>query len=126
MGRVLIVDDSRELLDLLSTLIVLLGHEPRVALNGSEALAIIQADDIDLVLLDLMMPILDGYETLYHLRAMERGLGLPVVIVTASADPDVESRTRAAGANDLVHKPFEMSALEAIVEKYLIPSSSPS
>ncbi len=120
MGRVLIVDDSRTTLDMLSMIIGLLGHETRVAANGSEALAIIQSEDIDLVLLDLMMPILDGYETLFHLRAMERGVKLPVIIVTASADPEVELKTRAAGASGLIHKPVEISTIERILGNYLV------
>jgi CheY-like chemotaxis protein len=123
MGRVLIVDDNPEMLILLSTVIGLIGYETRISPSGSEALAIIHSEDIDLVLLDLMMPILDGYETLIQLRAMERGASLPVIILTAGADPDVEDRMRAAGANGLLYKPADMSTLEKMLAEYLVPAS---
>ena len=76
-------------------------------------------EDVDLMLLDLMMPMLDGYETLSRIRGRVDLRMLPVVMLTASASEEDESRCRAAGADDYLFKPIEVSLLMDRLKRWL-------
>lgn len=122
-GVILLVEDNpinqvvtRAILDKMPGALRLL-----VANHGEEALALLtQHPEVDLVLMDLHMPVLNGFETLVHIRQSPRWSQLPVVAVTAQAlDGDRESCLK-AGFNDYLNKPFLPAQLEAVVKQYLI------
>jgi CheY-like chemotaxis protein len=119
MARVLIVDDDRTLVDLLSQIVSIAGHSPVGAYSGQQALDLVASQPFDLMLLDLMMPVLDGFETLRLLRASPQGRNLPVVVVTAMPDPDIDQRVAAAGGNACLRKPVEFDTLEKAIEAHL-------
>jgi two-component system, chemotaxis family, sensor kinase CheA len=111
----LLVDDNDSNLFVLEAM---LGEEEGVTLikafNGKEALEHIYSDpSIDLVLLDMMMPVLNGYETCLALRAHEqlRYRELPIISITASAMINDRERCIDAGANDYISKPFQVDEL---------------
>lgn len=103
--KILIVDDSPQMIKILSRI---LGMDWDIccALGGLEALQIVNEVDVDLMLLDIVMPGIDGYEVLTRLREIPRGLTLPVICVTSMGQADSETRGLDLGACDYITKPF--------------------
>ena len=117
---VLVVDDTASDRLLMRTLLEEQGFEVLEAPNGVSALAKLkQSSNVALVLLDLLMPELDGHETLACIRSSIRTAGIPVIILTASEDPQLELRLLEAGADDYLCKPFEPGRLMARVRAVL-------
>ena len=111
---ILAVDDEPVNLRLLEAVLAPRGHRVLQATSGAECLELLSREDVDLVLLDVVMPGLDGYEVCRRIRGDERTAFLPVVMITAS---DAQQRVAAleAGADDFVRKPFDQSELLARV-----------
>src|SRR4051795_2631616 len=105
MARILVVDDEPDILLLLRFNLETAGHEVLLAADGMKALERIEADRPDAVLLDVMMPVLDGWGVLEKLR--DHPDHPPVLVVTAYPSPANEERARALGAAGFVKKPFE-------------------
>ncbi len=118
MARVLVVDDEITTVEMLSKALSLFGHDPVPAYNGEHALGVIAADPPHLVLLDLMMPGMDGYQTLRELRQLPGGRDLPVIVVTAVPDPDLDQRVSAAGGDGLIRKPVDLGRLAEAIEAH--------
>ncbi len=110
--RVLIVDDATETLEMLSLALSLLGHEALTATSGEKAIEIVGSASPDLVLLDLMMPGMDGYETLRRIRALPQGAATPVLVTTASLEENLEHRVFDAGADGILRKPLNLDDLK--------------
>lgn len=118
-GRILVVDDNEMNRDMLSRRLVKRGHLVEVADGGVSALAMIKTADFDLVLLDIMMPGMDGYEVLDRIRVDHAGGDLPVIMATARDESeDIVSALR-KGANDYVTKPFDFPVVMARVTTQL-------
>ncbi len=113
-STVLVVDDQPANVRLLEAILAPRGYDVRTASSGEDALRTIEADDIDLVLLDIVMPGIDGYEVCRRIREQVDTAYLPVVMVTASGD---EQKVKAleAGADDFLTKPVNQSELLARV-----------
>jgi adenylate cyclase len=113
-ASVLAVDDQPTNLRLLDAVLTPRGHRVVTAASGAEALALLETEDIDIVLLDILMPEMDGYEVCRRIRSTPATEFLPVVMITASG---AEQRLAAleAGADDFVTKPFDKSELLARV-----------
>jgi class 3 adenylate cyclase len=112
-ARILIVDDEAFNLDVLEQELELLGHTSMRAANGAEALERIGAEPFDLVLLDVMMPRLDGYGVLERVKSHEAWRHIPVIMISALTDMSSVVRCIARGAEDYLPKPFEPVLLEA-------------
>ncbi len=119
MAEILIVDDETETVELLARIIKLLGHEPLEAGGFQSAMSFLELGMPDLILLDLMMPEVDGFETLERIRAMPKGRDVPIVIVTASPEVNLEEKISQLGGNALYHKPISMAILSEAIDKYL-------
>ncbi|MBT6611552.1 MAG: sigma-54-dependent Fis family transcriptional regulator, partial [Deltaproteobacteria bacterium] len=103
---ILIVDDNKENREILSLLIGKKGYQTIVAASGKEALEIVSTRPPDLILLDIMMPEMDGFETCHRLKMMEGVAQIPVIFVTALArDKNIEKAFE-AGGSDYITKPF--------------------
>lgn len=112
-GRVLVVDDSGTNRRLLGAALTALGHEVRTAGDGRRALELLRAEDVDVVLLDVLMPVLDGYSTLAAIKA-DAGLShLPVIMVSTVHELDGVVRCLDLGATDFLPKPFSAAVLRA-------------
>jgi CheY-like chemotaxis protein/signal transduction histidine kinase len=124
--NILIVDDDYRNIFALSALLER-GHAVvTVAEGGPEALATLQRDpDVDIVLMDIMMPVMDGYETIRAIRALGQFKTLPIVAVTGKVVPGERQRCIDAGANDYVPKPVDTSELLAALRPW-IPKTSQS
>jgi CheY-like chemotaxis protein len=110
--RILIVEDDRFNVRLLSEVCRSSGYTADVVMDGLEALAAIERDRPDLVLLDLMIPGLDGCGVLQRLRANPDTADLPVILVTAVQDREARARAIDLGADDWVGKPFKLVELQ--------------
>ena len=109
--KILIVDDEEPNLRLLSSLLGALGYHTEVARNGTEAIKKTKTYRPDLILLDIMMPDMDGFEACELLKADAETANIPVVIVTALSDRDSKLKGLNAGANDFLTKPIDRSEL---------------
>ena len=118
-GKVLIVDDNKANVRLLDINLRAAGYATEMAYDGEEALEKIRDTDPDLVLLDVMMPKLDGYEVCRRLRADEATSVIPVIMITALKDSEDRIRGLECGADDFVSKPFDKGELLARVKNLL-------
>jgi CheY-like chemotaxis protein len=112
--RILIVEDEPDLATTCARLFRQMGHTPLVALNGREALTLIDRETPDLIVTDLRLPGVDGLEVLHH--AHRDGRRTPVILVTAYASEAVRHEAFAAGARGYLIKPFSLVDLRAAVE----------
>jgi len=113
MARILVVDDLETNQHLLRRLIEAPDYDIEFASNGRRALAMLAERPFDLVVLDIMMPIMNGYETLLQIKADEQLRHIPVVIVSALSEMENVVRCIEAGAEDYLTKPFERVLLRA-------------
>ncbi len=118
-GRILVVDDNPLNVKLLAARLAREYYAVTTANNGTEALAAARADAPDLILLDVMMPDIDGFETCRRLRADSRTRHIPVVMVTALSDIEDRVKGLEAGAQDFLSKPIQDTALLARVRSLL-------
>ncbi len=114
-STVLVVDDQPQNIRLLEAILTPRGYDVRAAASGEEALTAVTASDVDLVLLDIVMPGMDGYEVCRSIREQSRTAYLPVVMVTASGD-EQKIKALEAGADDFLTKPIDQSELLARVK----------
>lgn len=125
MAHVLLIEDNPANLALLRYLLEHGGHRVSCAADGREGLAAALAEPPDLVLCDLQMPALDGYEVLAALRASPSTARLPVVAVTAFSMSDDRRRVESAGFDGYLTKPIEPEQFVAQVEAVLRRRDSP-
>jgi DNA-binding response OmpR family regulator len=118
-ARVLVVDDEADLLGMLRVLLAQRGFDVRTASSGLEALALTSADPPDLMLLDVMMQDMDGWETLKLLKLEPSSRDVPVIILSARAEAKDKIRGLQEGAVDYVTKPFSPRELLAKVDAVL-------
>ena len=118
-GRVLVVDDERMNRMLARRPIEAEGHSVLEAENGLQALEILRSEPVDVVLLDLVMPVLDGYATLERIKADPALRHVPVIVVSAVEQLASVVRCIEMGATDYLTKPFEVAILRARLEASL-------
>ena len=117
--RVLVVDDHPPTVQLIRAALEGLGLEVVSAGNGAEGLLAIQQHCPDLVILDIMMPVMDGFQTMRVLRQDPQTENLPVILLTArSADEDV-ARGWSSGASCYLTKPFQIPEFTSVVKRML-------
>lgn len=118
-ATILIVDDNPENLRLLSDMLAAAGYEIRIARSGEQALDRVEYAQPDLILLDVMMPGLDGFETCRCLKKRPTTREIPVIFMTALAEPADKMRGFAVGAVDYIAKPFFQEEVLARIQLHL-------
>ena len=113
---VLVVDDDHYLCELIVDVLEAEGHMARTATNGEEALEQVRERKPELILLDLMMPVMNGWEVAAALKANPDWSDIPVVLITASHDG--ERRREETGAKAVITKPFDIDHLAEVVSNY--------
>ncbi len=114
---ILVVDDTATNLDILSDLLE--QYDVINAISGKDALKIINEEKIDLILLDIMMPDMNGYEVCQKLKAKEETKDIPIIFITAKSDEDSIEKAYDLGGTDYVTKPFRPKELLSRVKKEL-------
>jgi CheY-like chemotaxis protein len=120
--RVLLVDDEEDLRTLVSSIVGDLGYEVEMAKDGLSAIEKVEADPPDLILLDLLLPGIDGITVLRYLR--ESGCEVPIVLLTACSDESTIRKALREGASAYVPKPFRIRELAQACERFLAPADS--
>ncbi|APB33953.1 response regulator receiver sensor signal transduction histidine kinase [Gloeomargarita lithophora Alchichica-D10] len=118
-GTVLVVDDTLENLDVLDDLLTGHGYEVRRAIDGVMALRAVAAEPPDLILLDIMMPGMNGYEVCAKLKADSATWGIPVLFISALDDAQDKVRAFETGGVDYIPKPFQAAEVVARVATHL-------
>ncbi len=113
MGKILVVDDDRTLIRIVKTRLEAEKYKVFIASNGEEALRILDKKRPDLVILDIMMPGIDGFETCQRLRSKPAHRHLPVIMLTAKHNPSEKVKGLDMGAVDYMTKPYESDELLA-------------
>ena len=120
LKTILCVEDDPEMIDLMRLILGRRGFEVKGAAGGLEGLRIMREELPDLILLDLMMPDMDGWEVYQQMKADERTKNIPVIVVTAKAQSiDKVLGLHIAKVDDYIAKPFSPQELTASVEKIL-------
>jgi len=122
--KILIADDQELNRLLLSRLVSQLGHTALLATNGREAIEIFQAEKPDLILLDLVMPEMNGIEVTLAIRAMPQSVWVPIIIQSASTEQDNIIKGLKAGADDYITKPFQVDILHAKLRNFELSISA--
>jgi two-component system, sensor histidine kinase and response regulator len=115
LDTVLIVDDNMNNIQVLASMMTNNGFSVEFATNGSSALKWIEDENFDLVLLDIMMPQMDGYEVCERIRKMEKSKDLPIIFLTAKTDKESIVKGFKKGGSDYLTKPFDQNELLARV-----------
>jgi DNA-binding response OmpR family regulator len=119
MRTILAVDDSRTNLNVLGSRLGHAGYLVLLSETGAEALDLISAGGIDLVLLDMVMPGITGVGVLHEVRSSRETADLPVIMITGRSEPAAAVEALAAGADDWIAKPFAFEVLEARIARIL-------
>lgn len=118
-GRILVVDDEPHIRRVLSAVLGERGFDVRMATDGLQGLDELGAHEVDLVILDLMMPGASGLEILSKIRSDPRRSDIPVIILTAKGQDTDRDAALAGGANDFLTKPFSPKKLIARIDEIL-------
>jgi two-component system cell cycle response regulator DivK len=117
--RILVVEDQEDNRRILRDLLTSADYELIEAENGAEALAAAAKDRPDLILMDIQLPVMDGYEATRRLKADPASAAIPIIAVTSYALSGDEAKARDAGCDDFVPKPYSPRQLLAKIRKYL-------
>jgi two-component system cell cycle response regulator DivK len=116
---ILVVEDQEDNRQIVRDLLTTTDYEVMEAENGEEALAAVAKQRPDLILMDIQLPVMDGYEATRRIKADPALRAIPVIAVTSYALSGDEEKARAAGCDDFVPKPFSPRQLLAKIRQYL-------
>jgi two-component system cell cycle response regulator DivK len=119
MKHILVVEDQEDNRQILRDLLTSAGYAMTEAVNGQEALAEVAKHRPDLILMDIQLPIMDGYEATRHIRTNPDLKSVPIIAVTSYALAGDETKALAAGCDAYVTKPFSPRQLLAKIREYL-------
>jgi DNA-binding response OmpR family regulator len=122
VSLIFIVDDDPDVRELVEYKLIQSGHDVRSATNGQDALRLVPEANAELLLLDVMMPGLSGFDVLERLRSEDITRELPIIMLTAKAQDADSDRGFTLGANDYVFKPFSPRELISRVNLQLVPA----
>ena len=117
--KILVVDDERDLVETLVFRLEALGYAVLTAYNGQEGLDKARTEKPDLILLDVMMPVMDGYQVCRMLKFDEEFKSIPIIMLTARGQDKDKKTGSDVGADDYVTKPFDSADLTARIKKFL-------
>jgi two-component system cell cycle response regulator DivK len=116
MASILVVEDTADILDILTRQLRYAGHQVIGATNGVDGMACARAYLPDLIVMDLVMPLVDGWEAIKQLKADARCADLPILAITARVLTETKEQARAVGCAAFISKPFTMQELFAAVD----------
>lgn len=120
-ATVLVIEDNNANLELLMFLLRAFGHTPMAAIEGRQALEVARQNPPDLILCDMQLPVMDGYELAKRLRAEPRLRNVPLIAVTAFAMPGDREKAIAAGCDGYIPKPIDPASFLSLLDPFLEP-----
>jgi len=124
MAKILIVEDNEMNRDMLSRRLARRGYQIMMAVDGEEGIAAAKRENPDLILMDIQLPEMDGYEATQQIKSIAELKTIPIIAVTSYALSGDEAKARAAGCDGYIAKPFSPRELLAKVRKYLSDEAS--
>ncbi|MBU1112470.1 MAG: response regulator [Candidatus Omnitrophica bacterium] len=125
MKKILIIDDEEDLAFFVKANLELAGdYQVSTATSGKEGIKLAARFRPDIILLDIMMPAMDGYETLHKLKSEEKTLAIPVIMLTAKADEDSKMKAATLYNEDYLVKPVQIDVLNAKIQEVLTRRNS--
>ena len=119
MAKILLVEDNEMNRDMLSRRLQRRGYEVVIAVDGGQGVALAQSEHPDLILMDMSLPVLDGWEATRQIKANSETSGIPIIGLTAHAMAGDEAKAMAAGCDDYDTKPVDLNSLLAKIEARL-------
>ena len=117
---ILVADDEEDIKSVLEMFLDVAGYDVVSAYDGLDAIEKIKESKPDLVLMDIMMPLIDGIEVVRQMKADDSIKHIPVVMLTAASKSDMVDKAMKAGAHDYIQKPFEPEQVQSLIEKILM------
>ena len=125
MAKILLVEDNEMNRDMLGRRLQRRGHEVLIAVDGAEGVAMAQANAPDLILMDMILPVMDGWEATRRLKSASDTRSIPVIALTAHAMSGDREKAIEAGCDDYDTKPVEfdrlLAKIEALLSKHSVP-----
>jgi two-component system chemotaxis response regulator CheY len=115
--RILTIDDSKTIRDMLMLTLADAGFDVLQAVDGKDGLDVLDREQVDIVITDINMPIMDGYEVIRHMRSNSAHKTTPILVLTTESEADKKNLARAAGATGWMVKPFDPDRLIATINK---------
>jgi CheY-like chemotaxis protein len=119
MAKILLVEDNEMNRDMLSRRLERRGYEVVIAVDGQQGVDLAQSSSPDLILMDMSLPVIDGWEATRQLKSMDRMKGVPIIALTAHAMSGDREKALEAGCNDYDTKPIELPRLLGKIEALL-------
>ena len=119
MKKILIVDDEADIIEILQFMLEANGYECVTAMDGEEGLKLAREISPDLIILDVMMPKINGYKISRLLKYDNKYKNIPIIMVTARSQEQDKLIGEETGVNEYISKPFELEEILAVVKKYL-------
>lgn len=125
MSKILIVEDNEMNRDMLSRRLARKGFDIVIAVDGEEGIKVASAESPDLILMDMSLPVMDGWEATRRLKGKDETRDTPIIAVTAHAMSGDRDKAMEAGCDDYLSKPVDLPQLLAKIEKILREKSAP-
>ncbi len=122
--RILVIDDEPDLVDMVKSFLQKKGYSIITAYDGKEALQMIRTEKPDLIVLDLMLPKMDGYRICRMVKFDEKLKHIPIVIISVRASDADKKMGREVGADDYITKPFDFKVLHSSIKGLIGPGAS--
>lgn len=119
LKKIVIIDDSEEITSSLDDLLKTVGYIPFIANNATDGLSIIREESPDLIISDIMMPVLDGFYVLNEIKSDQNISGIPIIVITAKAEKETLQKSMDAGADHFLEKPFSIKELLSLIKSIL-------
>jgi len=120
--RILLVDDEELVIRSIGKLLQKQGHDVRLASSGEEAISVVQSENIDLIVLDVRMPKMNGIDAVIAIRQFQKKVGrkaIPEILITGYADENLMKEAEALKVADCLYKPFDVRDFLSCVNKHL-------
>jgi len=120
--KILVIDDEVDIVDTVSFMLRSRGYDVITASDGGEGLTKAMVEHPNLILLDIIMPVMDGFEVCFKLKRDKDARKIPVIMITARGDNEAVVKARSAGADDYIVKPFSLPTLISKINKLIAKS----
>ena len=117
--KILVVDDEPDILKVITFRVKKLEYEVVTATNGQEALDLIQKEEPDLILLDIELPVMNGYEVCQRVKTNEKLKHIPIIFLSANSASKIAERAKEFNADDYLIKPFDFEELSKKIKKFI-------